>query len=122
MQSAAVEALKAPKAWYGEMNRIYRSRRNLARQIMHTMGCRYDENQVGMFLWGKISDAEKSGEALADKILYEANVFITPGFIFGTVGERYVRISLCCKEEMLAEALKRIENTIAHKSDDSTVE
>jgi len=111
MQLAAAEALKAPKAWYDGMKRVYRSRRDIAGQIMRAMGCRYDENQVGMFLWGKISDAEKSGEALADKILYEANVFITPGFIFGNAGERYVRISLCCNDEMLAEALSRINKT-----------
>ncbi|MDR0758194.1 MAG: aminotransferase class I/II-fold pyridoxal phosphate-dependent enzyme [Tannerella sp.] len=109
MQSAAVQALKAPKAWYGEMNRIYRSRREAAGQIMHALGCRYDGRQSGMFLWGKIPETEKSGEALADKILYEANVFITPGFIFGSAGERYVRISLCCSNEMLAEALFRIK-------------
>jgi aspartate/methionine/tyrosine aminotransferase len=108
MQSAVVQSLKAPKAWYDEMNRIYRSRRELAEQIMQMLGCRYDERQSGMFLWGKIPDAEKSGEALADNILYEANVFITPGFIFGSAGERYVRISLCCKNELLAEALNRI--------------
>jgi len=110
MQLAAVEALKAPKAWYDGMNRVYRSRRDLAGQLMAALGCRYDENQVGMFLWGKISNSEKSGEALADKVLYDANVFITPGFIFGSAGDRYVRISLCCKNELLAEALKRIQN------------
>ena len=109
MQLAAVEALKAPKAWYDGMNAVYRSRRDLAGRIMYTMGCRYDENQVGMFLWGRIPDSEESGEALADKILYDAHVFITPGFIFGSAGERYVRISLCCKNDVLEEALKRIE-------------
>ena len=88
MQLAAVEALKAPKEWYEAMNRIYRSRRDLAVRIMHALGCRYDENQVGMFLWGRIPDSAQSGEALADKVLYEANVFITPGFIFGSAGER----------------------------------
>jgi aspartate/methionine/tyrosine aminotransferase len=82
----------------------------LAGQIMNTLGCHFDENQVGMFLWGKIPDSEKSGEALADKVLYNANVFITPGFIFGSAGDRYVRISLCCKNELLAEALKRISD------------
>jgi aspartate/methionine/tyrosine aminotransferase len=97
MQLAAVEALKAPKAWYDGMNTLYRSRRNLAGQIMHTLGCRYDENQVGMFLWGKIPDSEKSGEALADKVLYDAHVFITPGSVFGSAGDRYVRFSLGCK-------------------------
>ena len=99
MQYAAVEALSAKKDWYDNMNRVYRSRRDLAGQIMRTLGCEYDENQVGMFLWGRIPDSAESGEAIANKVLYEANVFLTPGFI-----------SLCCKNETLEEALKRIEN------------
>ena len=110
MQYAAVEALSAKKEWYDNMNRVYRSRRNLAGQIMRTLGCEYDENQVGMFLWGRIPDSAESGEAIANKVLYEANVFLTPGFIFGSRGERYIHISLCCKNETLEEALKRIEN------------
>ena len=110
MQYAAVEALSAKKEWYDNMTRVYRSRRNLAGQIMRTLGCEYDENQVGMFLWGRIPDSAESGEAIANKVLYEANVFLTPGFIFGSRGERYIRISLCCKNETLEEALKRIEN------------
>jgi aspartate/methionine/tyrosine aminotransferase len=110
MQLAAVEALQAPKEWYDGMNRVYRGRRDLAGQIMHAMGCQYDEKQVGMFLWGRIPETEASGESLADRILYDANVFIIPGFIFGSAGERYVRLSLCCKEEMLAEALRRVKN------------
>lgn len=108
MQSAVAEALKAPASWYDGMNRVYRKRRELAGQIMKTLGCSYDESQVGMFLWGKIPDAEKDGATLADKVLYDSNVFITPGFIFGSAGNRYVRISLCSKEEKLAEALGRI--------------
>ena len=110
MQYAAVEALSAKKEWYDNMNRVYRSRRDLAGQIMRTLGCEYDENQVGMFLWGRIPDSAESGEAIANKVLYEANVFLTPGFIFGSRGESYIRISLCCKNETLEEALKRIEN------------
>ncbi len=110
MQYAAVEALSAKKEWYDNMNRVYRSRRDLAGQIMRTLGCEYDENQVGMFLWERIPDSAESGEAIANKVLYEANVFLTPGFIFGSRGERYIRISLCCKNETLEEALKRIEN------------
>ena len=110
MQYAAVEALSAKKEWYDNMNRVYRSRRDLAGQIMRTLGCEYDKNQVGMFLWGRIPDSAESGEAIANKVLYEANVFLTPGFIFGSRGERYIRISLCCKNETLEEALKRIEN------------
>ena len=108
MQYAAVEALSAPKEWYDNMNQVYRSRRNLAGQIMRTLGCEYDEKQVGMFLWGKIPAEAKGSEAIADKVLYEANVFLTPGFIFGSQGERYIRISLCCKNETLEEALRRI--------------
>ena len=109
MQYAAVEALSAPKEWYDNMNRVYRSRRDLAGQIMHALGCTYDERQVGMFLWGKIPDSATGSEAIADKVLYEANVFLTPGFIFGSNGERYIRISLCCKNETLREALERIK-------------
>ena len=109
MQYAAVEALSAPKEWYDRMNEVYRSRRDLAGQIMRALGCEYDARQVGMFLWGRIPDSAKSSEVVADKVLYEANVFLTPGFIFGSRGDRYIRISLCCKNETLAEALRRIQ-------------
>ena len=109
MQYAAVEALSAPKEWYDRMNEVYRSRRDLAGRIMRALGCEYDARQVGMFLWGRIPDSAKSSEAVADKVLYEANVFLTPGFIFGSRGDRYIRISLCCKNETLAEALRRIQ-------------
>ncbi|MDR1556071.1 MAG: aminotransferase class I/II-fold pyridoxal phosphate-dependent enzyme [Tannerellaceae bacterium] len=112
MQYAAAEALRAPREWYDEMNRVYRGRRYLAAEIMHTLRCRFDEKQVGMFLWGKIPEEAISSEALADKILYDANVFITPGFIFGSQGERYIRISLCCRNETLQEALNRIQQYI----------
>lgn len=115
MQYAAVEALAAPKAWYDNMNQIYRSRRDLAGQIMKALGCEYDENQVGMFLWGKIPAEAESSEAIADKVLYEARVFITPGFIFGSCGERYIRLSLCCKNETLKEALERIKQLNMNK-------
>lgn len=108
MQLAAVEALKAPKEWYDTMNRTYRKRRDLAGKIMQALDCSYDEKQVGLFLWGKIPANSLGSEAMADKVLYEANVFITPGFIFGSGGNRHIRISLCCKEEMLQEALNRI--------------
>ena len=109
MQRAAVEAMKAPKSWYDQMNAVYRSRRDLAGAIMDTLGCTYDKKQVGMFLWGRIPDSEAGSEALANEVLYGANVFLTPGFIFGSQGERYIRISLCCKNEKLEEALHRIQ-------------
>ena len=110
MQYAAAKALQADKSWYDGMNRIYRSRRDLAGQIMEALGCTYDEQQVGMFLWGRIPDSAESAEAIANKVLYEARVFLTPGFIFGSRGERYIRISLCCKNEALKEALERIKS------------
>lgn len=109
MQYAAVEALAAPQAWYDRMNEVYRSRRALAGEIMHTLGCTYDEKQVGMFLWGRIPESYSGSEELADKVLYDANVFLTPGFIFGSKGNRFIRISLCCNQDMLAEALRRIK-------------
>ena len=112
MQYAAVAALAAPKSWYDKMNETYRNRRALAGEIMHTLGCQYDENQVGMFLWGRIPDSVSGSEALADKVLYEANVFLTPGFIFGSQGERYIRISLCSNQEMLQKALERIKTNL----------
>jgi len=110
MQSAVVEALKAGCEWYDGNNSVYRSRRIIAERIMDILGCTYDRNQVGMFLWGRIPDTVESAEALADRILYDANVFLTPGFIFGSAGERYIRISLCCKEETLCRAAERITN------------
>ena len=110
MQYAAAKALQADKSWYDGMNKVYRSRRDLARQIMQALGCTYDEQQVGMFLWGRIPDSAESAEAIANKVLYEARVFLTPGFIFGSRGERYIRISLCCKNEALQEALNRVKS------------
>lgn len=109
MQYAAAKALQADKSWYDGMNRVYRSRRDLAGQIMEALGCTYDQQQVGMFLWGRIPDSAESAEAIANKVLYEARVFLTPGFIFGSRGERYIRISLCCKNEALQEALNRVK-------------
>ena len=110
MQYAAAKALQADKSWYEGMNKVYRSRRDLAGQIMQALGCTYDEQQVGMFLWGRIPDSAESAEAIANKVLYEARVFLTPGFIFGSRGERYIRISLCCKNEALQEALNRVKS------------
>ena len=76
---------------------------------MEELGCTYDKDQVGMFLWGKIPASVKNVEDLTEKVLHEARVFITPGFIFGSNGERYIRISLCAKEEKIQQALLRIK-------------
>ncbi|MDR2804281.1 MAG: aminotransferase class I/II-fold pyridoxal phosphate-dependent enzyme [Dysgonamonadaceae bacterium] len=109
MMLAAAQALQAPKAWYDEMNRIYGGRRKIAEEIMQTLDCTFDPKQSGLFLWGKIPDTCKDSGELADEILYRAHVFVVPGFVFGNNGERYIRISLCCKDEQLQEALERIK-------------
>jgi len=110
MQVAAIAALNNSEEWHREMNvNLYKTRRHLAEEIMKTLGCTFDKSQVGMFLWGKISDKYKNSGELADKVLYESKVFITPGFIFGDKGDHYVRISLCANEKMLAEALERVK-------------
>ncbi|MDR2948898.1 MAG: aminotransferase class I/II-fold pyridoxal phosphate-dependent enzyme [Prevotella sp.] len=110
MQLAAVAALNNSQEWHKENNiRLYANRRRFAEEIMSELGCTFDKNQSGMFLWGRIPDKYKGSEELADKILYDAKVFLTPGFIFGGKGERYIRISLCCSEEMLRDALERIK-------------
>lgn len=108
VQQAAVQALAADDSWYATLNVQYARRRKIAEQIMRAMNCRFDNSQRGLFLWGRIPDSVESGERLADKVLYEARVFITPGFIFGNNGYKYVRISLCASEEKLSEALERI--------------
>lgn len=109
-QLAAVAALNNSDEWHRRNNiELYGQRRQYAEAIMEELGCIFDRNQVGMFLWGKIPAHCNSSEELADKILYDAKVFLTPGFIFGSKGERYIRISLCCSEPMLKEALERIK-------------
>lgn len=105
---AAAKALEAGDDWYAEVNRGYAERRHVAERIMEALGCSFDPQQVGLFLWGRIPDSAGSSEAFADKILYDHHVFITPGFIFGKEGERYVRISLCAPVEKMQAALHRL--------------
>jgi aspartate/methionine/tyrosine aminotransferase len=110
IQLAAAEAYDNDEAWHREFNiNTYARRRQWAEKIMDVLGCTYDKNQVGMFLWGKIPASVQNVEDLTERVLHEARVFITPGFIFGSNGERYIRISLCAKEEKIKEALRRIE-------------
>ena len=110
LQLAAAQAYNNSIEWHEEANiGVYGRRRALAEEIMRTLGCSFDTNQVGMFLWGRIPDSYNDVEELTERVLHEARVFITPGFIFGTNGNRYIRISLCAKEEKLAEALERIK-------------
>lgn len=109
MQKAAINALKVGPEWYESINEVYKKRRILAEAILQELGCTWDPKQSGMFLWGRIPDSCSGAAEMADNILYNANVFITPGFIFGSNGERYIRVSLCCKDEKLIEALSRIK-------------
>ena len=109
---AAVEALKCDSDWFDELNAVYARRRRVAERIMDALGCTFDPRQRGLFLWGKIPDAAESSEKFADNILYNARVFIAPGFIFGSNGERFIRISVCATEEKMEEALTRIKQTI----------
>ncbi len=108
MMVAAVKALQNSEEWHNELNKVYAKRRELAFKIMDILNCNYDKNQVGMFVWGKIGENWNDAGELADKVLYENNVFITPGFIFGDKGKRYIRISLCCPENLLEKAIQRV--------------
>ena len=110
VQLAAAKALEAGNEWYAENNARYAVRREVGWQILDALHCSYDKKQVGMFLWGKIPDKYESAEELTEQVLQERHVFITPGFIFGTNGSRYVRISLCADVTMLKNALKRIQD------------
>lgn len=110
IQLAAAEAMRNEEEWHQMANiETYASRRKIAEQIMDVLNCKYDKNSVGMFLWGKIPAEYSNCEELTEKILHEARVFITPGFIFGSKGERYIRISLCAKDNKMQEALNRIK-------------
>ena len=111
IQLAAAEALNTnDDAWHKEYNvENYRRRRKIAEEIMTVLGCTFDPSQVGMFLWGRIPDSYTDAEELTERVLHEARVFITPGFIFGSNVSRYIRISLCAKDEKIKEALERIK-------------
>ena len=110
IQLAAAEAYDNSDEWHREANiNTYRRRRAIAEEIMTVLGCQYDPEQVGMFLWGKIPEHYADAEQLTERVLHEARVFITPGFIFGTNGKRYIRISLCAKDEKMKEALERVK-------------
>ena len=105
---AAAAALDADDAWFYALNASYTERRSIAERIMTALGCTFDPSQRGLFLWGRIPDSEAGSEAMADRVLRDYRVFITPGFIFGKNGERYLRISLCAPPARLEEALRRI--------------
>ncbi len=115
IQLAAAAAYENDEQWHREYNiEVYSKRREYAEKIMEVLECAYSKSQVGMFLWGKIPDRYSNAEELTEKVLKKAKVFITPGHIFGSKGDRYIRISLCAKEKQLTEALERIEKVFCN--------
>ena len=108
LQLAAAKALSLGKDWYDGVNKVYRQRRELAFELLDMLHCTYNPNQVGMFVWAKIPSAYSDGYALSDEVLYNAGVFITPGGIFGSAGNGFVRVSLCSPQEKLQQAMERI--------------
>ena len=108
VQLAAAKALGLEKDWYDAVNNVYRTRREIVLALLDLLKCTYSRKQVGMFVWAKIPAQYKTGYELSDEVLYRANVFITPGGIFGNAGDGYIRVSLCSPVEKLEEAIKRV--------------
>lgn len=117
IQHAAIEALKNPADWHKKRNDELRERKRKVLNLLKLLGCSYDENQVGMFVWAKLPESVIDAEKFVDKLLSEANVFITPGFIFGSNGEKYVRVSLCNSMQKLEEAIRRVKNMFSIKAE-----
>lgn len=109
LQLAAAKALTLEQNWFEELNGVYRKRREKVFELLKQLNCDYDEKQVGLFVWAKIPSEFKDCYELSDKVLRESKVFITPGGIFGSEGNQYIRVSLCSTEEKLGEALERIQ-------------
>jgi aspartate/methionine/tyrosine aminotransferase len=112
LQLAAAKALTLEKDWHDSINIVYKARREKVFELLDLLQCKYSKKQAGMFVWAAIPSGYKDGYALSDKVLYGSNVFITPGGIFGNAGDKYVRVSLCCKEENIDEAIKRIKQAV----------
>ncbi len=109
LQLAAAKALSLPASWYEEVNKLYRIRKSAVEALLEGLGCRFSKKQGGLFVWAKVPDEIADGYALSDLLLYSANVFVTPGGIFGTAGNKYIRVSLCAPEEKILESFERIK-------------
>jgi aspartate/methionine/tyrosine aminotransferase len=112
LQLAAAKALSLDKSWYDGVNATYRKRRVKAYQLLDLLGCTYSKDQVGMFVWASLPAKYNNGFELSDDVLYKARVFITPGGIFGSAGEKYIRVSLCSTEEKIEESINRIKDNL----------
>ncbi len=110
VQLAAAKALTLGKEWHDEVNAVYKKRREKVFELLTILNCKFSKQQAGMFVWSSIPATCKDGYVLSDEVLYKSNVFITPGGIFGSAGEKYVRVSLCSTEEKIDEAIRRIKN------------
>lgn len=108
VQLAAAKALELGKDWYNSINAVYAQRREKVFELLGLLNCRFSKDQVGMFVWARIPDNYETGYQLSDEILYNANVFITPGGIFGSAGDGYIRVSLCGSVEKFEESIQRI--------------
>jgi LL-diaminopimelate aminotransferase len=109
LQLAAAKALSLPASWYKEVNKLYGARKKIVEEILETIGCDFSREQAGLFVWARVPDSISDGYALSDLLLYNANVFITPGGIFGSAGNSYVRVSLCAPEDKIKESFERIK-------------
>lgn len=112
LQKAAIQALHLPQSWYNEQNAIYKERQQKVFKLLDLLDCKFDRNQGGMFVWAKIPSQFKDGFELSDLVLKQAHVFITPGGIFGSQGEKYVRVSLCSDVRLFENAIERIEEVL----------
>jgi aspartate/methionine/tyrosine aminotransferase len=110
MQMAAVAAFKNPESWHIARNEEYKKRRELVYRILDLLGCNYDKSQTGMFIWAKVSPETGESVRLADYLLYEKDIFVTPGMIYGEKGKQHIRVSLCVKQEVLKKVIARLEN------------
>lgn len=117
VQLAAAKALQAPPKWYRRLNGVYRSRREVVFDLLDLLGCEYDPDQVGMFVWARIPKRYRNGFELSDEVLYKAHVFITPGGIFGSQGDRYIRISLCSHGDLYRETIRRVKEMKSQTSE-----
>ena len=121
LQHAAVEALKNGTEWFTELNKVYAARKKVAIQLLDVLGCTYSNKQSGLFVWAKAPENVADVEKWIDEILYGTKVFITPGFIFGETGKRFIRISLCSPVESLSAAHARIKDFVSKKSQASSL-
>jgi aspartate/methionine/tyrosine aminotransferase len=112
VQLAAAKALTLGKEWHDEVNKVYKERREKVFELLKMLSCKFSKEQAGLFVWAKVPAIYKDGYELSDDVLYNANVFITPGGIFGGAGEKYVRVSLCSTVEKISESIERIKTKI----------